>query len=158
MVKIFRIRYITRKILKEFFWNTLYLNILSWSVGDHCSWKWLWCWKRFPEERVHRQIVRKISVRCQTSTTEEPENCWNYFVTRGHPNGFAWVFAQLFHSRRHSGLPCLLQHRVQWCSATHQGSTISSSIMQRSNTNSTNYCNTRNTRYSCLAEKDNFVH
>ena len=42
MVKIFIILNIMRKILKKFFWNTLYLNILSWSVGDLCSWKWLW--------------------------------------------------------------------------------------------------------------------
>ena len=137
-----------RKILKDFFWNPLYLNILSWTVGDPCSWKWLWRWKRFSEERVHRQIVRKISIRCQTSSTEEPENCWSYYVTRGHSKGYAWVVAQLFHSRRQRGLACLLQHWVQWFSATYQGSTTSSSNMQRSNTNPTNYCNTRTTRYS----------
>ena len=103
------------------------MNILSWSVGDSCSWERLWCWKRF-----HWIGVRGEKI-CETSqkSNRRPRRTYSHCY-RCHSHESAWVFTRMFCSRdRVYGLPSLLQHRKLGGCATSIMDQRSPSYMQK---------------------------
>ena len=103
------------------------MNILSWSVGDPCSWERLWCWKRFHWIGVCGEKI------CETSqkSNRRPRRTYSHCY-RCHSHESAWVFTRMFCSRdRVYGLPSLLQHRKLGGCATSIMDQRSPSSMQK---------------------------
>ena len=103
------------------------MNILSWSVGDPCSWKRLWCWKRFHWIGVRGEKICKTSQKSNRRPRRTYSHCY-----RCHSHESAWVSTQMFCSRdRVYGLPSLLQHRKLGGCATSIMDQRSPSYMQK---------------------------